>query len=155
MRRARIRARAGFTLVELMVVLLVIGIALAAVLPSVRAPVRREERAIARAVTSLAAAARSVAATRGVPVTLTLELATGAYLVAAHPSPAAPADTVRSGTLPVSAGTRLAGGRDGWATMTFHPLGTARVDPVSVHHGEESYDVVVSPWNGSATVRRR
>ncbi len=146
--------RAGFTLVELVVVLVVLGVALAVAAPGMRPPAHGA-RSVAARLADVAAAARSTAAARGGVVTVTIELASGAYVVVERRSPYRAADTLRSGVLALPPGARLEGGRDGWAELTFHPLGHVRADPLAVVGAGPPHEIVVSPFTASVATRAR
>jgi type II secretion system protein H len=147
--------RAGFTLVELLVVLAILGLAAAVAAPALRSLDRTGARDGADAVAALYTEASNAAVRRGAPVTVRLDLSGGTYVVLARASAGGVAETVRAGTLSLSADERLTGGDDGWATVTFDPFGRARGDRVVVARGDERYEVTAAPWTGAVDVRRR
>ena len=151
----RAASRRGFTLVDVLVVLVIIGMTAAVVVPAIRPPAAAGAAAAARALVEAYGAAERAALTEGISHTLTLEMTTGKYAVLAEVAPHLPADTLRAGILPLSAGTHLTGGRDGWARATFDPLGRARGDRVTISHDAEEYAVGVDPWTAAADVQRR
>jgi len=140
----------GFTLVELLTVLLLLGVAAAVVVPELSRGVRSGAAVAAREVEATYRSARDAAAERGVPVTVTLELATGSYVVRT-----ALGDEVERGVVLRRSGVRLTGGRDGWVVARFGPLGRARADRLVVADNEERYEVTAHPWTAAVEARRR
>jgi prepilin-type N-terminal cleavage/methylation domain-containing protein len=140
----------GFTLVELLTVLLLLGVIAAVVVPELSGGMRSGAAVAAREVEATYRLARDASAERGVPVTVTLELATGAYVVRT-----AAGDEVERGAVTRRSGVRLAGGRDGWVVARFSPLGRARAERLVVADDEESYDVTVHPWTATIEAQRR
>lgn len=144
--------RAGFTLTETLVVLVLLGIAAAAVAPDLRALLRPGSGAAARELADVYRDARGMAASRGRPVFVTLDPATGAWrtFVGATGSTEA---AVASGNLLVDRpGTRLVTPGGGPAVLGFAPDGTARARTVRVRADGRSLEVVVDPWTGGVRV---
>ena len=145
---------AGFTLIELVVVLAIIGLAATVVAPAFRR-LNRDARTTTDAISTLYAGASRAANVRRVPVTVILETATGRFTTLTDPAPGTPRDTIESGTLPLAAGARLSGGQDGWALISFDSRGGARGSTLGIIQENESYEVQVDPWTAEAVVRRR
>jgi prepilin-type N-terminal cleavage/methylation domain-containing protein len=156
MRRARAAGRirsAGLTLAELLVVLVILGIVAAAVTPAVRRPGIAAGR-VAEEIAAVYGAARAAAAARGDVVRVSVELATGAFLVAADAEGAASPVILRAGRIALPAGVRLAGGSGGTARAAFEPRGRARADAVVVQQEDRAYAVDVDAWTGAIRVER-
>jgi prepilin-type N-terminal cleavage/methylation domain-containing protein len=151
-RRAR-SAAPGFTLIELIVVLAIIGVAAAVVAPSFRRP-GRDARTTSDAIATLYAGASRAATVRRVPVTVVIETASGRFTTLADPAPGTPRDTIDQGVLPLAAGARLSGGRDGWVVATFDAHGSARGPAIDIIQEQEHHEVRLDPWTAEAVVRR-
>jgi prepilin-type N-terminal cleavage/methylation domain-containing protein len=145
---------AGFTLVEMLVVLTMIGVAAMTVAPALRRPDERGASPSADALAAAIARARLDAVTRAVPVSVDVDLAAGLWTSVAHPADR-PADTTDSGALPLSSDTRLAGGDGEVARVSFDGLGRARADRLAVTDGDGTQEIVVDAWTGAARVRPR
>ena len=147
--------RRAFTLVELLVVLVIVGTVAAVAAPALRFGARGGARDAAERLVALRDRARAVAVGRGVEARLSLDLTTGSYRLVTTPASGSPPDTGRAGALALGGGTRLEGGRDGWALVTFDALGRARGDRVSVVDERGHHDVVTDPWTGATRTRTR
>ncbi|HEX6367416.1 MAG TPA: GspH/FimT family pseudopilin [Longimicrobium sp.] len=146
--------RAGFTLVEMLVVLMMIGVAGMTVVPALRRPDERGASPSADALAAAIARARLAAVTRAVPVSVEVDLAAGVWSAVAHPADR-PADTTDAGALPLSSDTRLAGGDGRVARVAFDGLGRARADRLAVSDGGGTQEIIVDAWTGAAAVRPR
>jgi len=134
-------------------VLVILGILAAAVTPAVRRPGLSAGR-VAEEIAAVYAAARAAAAARGDVVRVSIELTTGAFLVAADAEGAASPEILRAGRIALPAGARLAGGRTGTARAAFDPRGRARADALVVQQEDRAYAVHVDAWTGAIRVRR-
>jgi prepilin-type N-terminal cleavage/methylation domain-containing protein len=154
MERSRLHRVAGFTLIELVVVLAIIGLAATVVVPAFRR-LNRDARTATDAITALYASASRAAHVRRLPVIVVIETATGRFTTLTHPAPGTPRDTIESGVLPLAPGARLTGGTDGWAQISFDSHGGARGPTIGIIQEQQSYEVQVDPWTAEAVVRRR
>lgn len=156
-RRARAARRirnAGLTLAELLVVLLILGMLVAVTTPAMRRPGMSAGSA-AQEIAGVLGAARAAAAARGEVVRVSIELETGAFVVAADADGAKSPKILRAGRIALPADARLSGGRVGTARAAFHPLGRARADTVVVERGTRAFVVAVDAWTGAVHVRER
>jgi prepilin-type N-terminal cleavage/methylation domain-containing protein len=147
-------AAAGFTLIELVVVLAIIGLAATVVAPAFRR-LDRDARTTTDAISTLYAGASRAASVRRVPVTVAIETASGHFTTLTDPAPGVARDTIESGTLPLASGARLTGGREGWALVSFDSQGGARGSILGIIQEHESYEIQVDPWTAEPVVRRR
>jgi prepilin-type N-terminal cleavage/methylation domain-containing protein len=145
---------AGFTLVEMLVVLMMIGTAAMVVAPALRRPDERGASPSADALAAAIARARLAAVTRAVPVSVDVDLAAGRWAALAHPADR-PADTTDAGLLPLSSDTRLSGGDGKTAQVAFDGLGRARADRLAVSDAHGTQEIVIDAWTGAARVRPR
>lgn len=148
--------REGFTLVEMVVVLFLMGLAATLVAPALRRLDRAGAKDAAHTLAGVYDVASAAAVRRATAVTVRLELATGAYSAVVVPGTGTPADTVRAGVLALDAGERVSGGEDGWATVSFDPMGRARGDRVLFARGAgRSVVVGADPWTAAVDVQTR
>ncbi len=153
--RRAVTDRRGASLIELVVVFSILGAAAAVVLPELSNLSRGGSDQAVREIVSAYRTARDAATTRGVPVSVALELATGAYWVVVQPTAERGADTLRRDALPIGGGVRLLGGRGGWGVTTFDSQGQARGLPVYVSDAEGVYKIDVDPVTAAIDARRR
>jgi len=153
-RAARRVRSAGLTLAELLVVLLILGMVAAVTTPALRRPGMSAGSA-AQEIAGVLGAARAAAAARGDVVRVSIELETGAFLVAADADGAGSPKILRAGRIALPADARLTGGSEGTARAAFHPLGRARADTVVVERGARAFVVAVDAWTGAVHVRER
>ena len=144
--RDRTRAsvvRTGHTLVEMVVTLAIVGIMAATVAPALRVARDDDARRGTRAVVALLEAARATAATRGVAVTLVVDVST----LRAWVTPGDGAPTIDAGTIDLGdAGTLQARARR--ARWTFMPTGAAFGDAIVVSDAGRAVRIAVDPWTG-------
>lgn len=140
----------GFTLVELLTVLVLLGVVSAVVLPELSRRLGSEAAETARSVEQVYRSAREAAVTRGVRVTVSLELVTGSYLARTDGH-----EELARGVVARPSGLRLGGGRDGWVIAQFDAAGRASADRLLVSGSKERYEVSVDPWTGAIETHRR
>jgi type II secretion system protein H len=148
------RARRGFTLVEMMVV-----IAILAVMAAVSVPAIRDLRAIdpldqgASVAITLLARVRQTAVERATPVRVVVDPVGLRYWVRALRTGAAP-DSVIADTLMLPADVTL-DATTARLTITFSPAGEARGDALVLRWRGRAAAVVADPWTGDAHVAQR
>jgi general secretion pathway protein H len=144
-------ARAGFTLVEMVVVLAILGI-----VAGVTVPALRDRRAAdplmqgaSEAVTMLARS-RQTAVERATTIRVSLDPVTRRFRLRALGSRAV-SDSVAADSLPLPAGVTIddAGGR---RTITFAPTGEARGDTITLRWQGRVATVAADQWTGDAHV---
>ena len=137
--------RAGFTLLELLVVLTLLVITATAAVPAFLA--ERERGAERDAATALAEAltrVRDGARTSGVPATLILAPAEGRMWLVWR-------DSIRVEPLPLAPGITLAGAASARAEVRFDPTGPATPFSITVQ-GRAAIPVRVDQWTGAITI---
>jgi prepilin-type N-terminal cleavage/methylation domain-containing protein len=170
MRRRLLRVRAGFTLVELVVVMLIIAVATAVAVPALLPPPEADDvtDAVAR-IDALFRAARDSAVRGGAPLLVTIDSATGAVWVLAdrhvEPEDAAsprPGALRAQGRLQRTAGDAAAGTslelrpsvrlelNSARARFLFSPAGASFGDTLVVRSGAHARSVRLDPWSGNA-----
>lgn len=149
--------RSGFTLIEIVVVLTILGVVGAAVVPQMVLESRNGARASVREIVSAYRTARGLAAARGMPATVAVELNTGRYWVYVEPTATTSADTVRQGTVPLDGSSALRGGDGRWVVTGFDPFGRSRSErgSITVSTSKERYEIRADPWTAAVDVRRR
>ncbi|MEX1181765.1 MAG: GspH/FimT family protein [Gemmatimonadota bacterium] len=139
-------ARGGFTLIELVVVLLIVAVATAVTVPALLSePVETELDAATHRIQDLFRIARDSAVRAGVPVTVTIDSATGAVWLG---SETVDGGAVRAGgplELPPGVGLQLSEAR---ATFSFSPGGAAFADSLLLRAGTEERLITIDTWTG-------
>lgn len=146
-------SRAGFTLIESIVVLLLLGLAAAAVGPHLQALLRPGSLAAAQELADVYREARAMAADRGRRVIVTLDPTAGTWhiYVGVTGSPAEAA--ARGNLLTDRPDTRLVTAGGGPAVIRFGPGGRARGPAVAAERDGRTLGVTVDPWTGVVRVR--
>lgn len=145
--------RAGFTLVESMVVLLLLGLAAAAVVPDLQALLRPGSLAAAGELADVYVEARTMAADRGRSAIVTLDPRAGTWHVYDGVSGAPEEAVARGNLLTDRPGTRLVTADGGPAVVRFGPGGRARGPAVAAEEDGRRVEVSVDPWTGVVRVR--
>lgn len=140
-------ARAGFTLLEIVIVLILMGITGAVVLPALlRAATPNSADTMAAPLVQLLQSAQRAATARDVAVTVTLDPVTAAYRAEADGADSA----LAAGVLPLAATVRLTADSVR-ARFLFWPDGSAYGDSLMVRNGATTVVVRVDPWNGAVS----
>lgn len=148
MRRA---ARAGFTLVEMVVVLAILGVVAGVTVPALRD--RRAADPLAQGASETAAMlarSRQTAVERATTIRVSLDPATRRFRVRALGVLVA-SDSIAVDSLALPAGVAIddAGGR---RTITFAPTGEARGDTITLRWQGRIATVAADQWTGDAYV---
>ena len=145
------RSRAGFTLVEVIVVLAILGVMAAVTVPAIRDLRSTDALDHATSVTTtLLARARQTAVERGTPVRVVVDPLGRRYWVRALQPGAAP-DSVLADTLDIASDVSL----DATATrlaVTFAPSGEAVGDVITLRWRGRAAAVTTDLWTGDARV---
>lgn len=148
------KARAGLTLVEILVVLLILGVTAAVAAPGLARLTGSDAERAARRLGAVYRRARDAATVHTTTAAVRVDFATASYLATLERGPALAPDTLDAGILPLGA-ARLEGGRGGRAVATFDPLGRAWSDSLAVIEGDARYDVTVDLWTAEIGIRRQ
>ncbi len=145
------RARqAGFTLLELLVVLAIIGLAAAVALPALnRSPGRAELARGAQEVAAALRAARALAITENRPASFTADTLSGRFAADGQ------ADRYVPDGIGLSVTTVQGQAAGDVADIRFFPDGSSTGGGVVLSRGALAYEVRVSWLTGAATVRER
>lgn len=142
------KARRGFTLLELLVVLMILGITAVAAVPMLAsastAPAEQQTAAeIGSALTAVRAAARET----GSIATLTLSSADGRYWASTR-------SASTSGTIPLAPGVSITSATADRIECHFEPAGRARCPEIAVR-AARTFVVAVNRWSGEIRVDER
>ncbi len=136
----------GFTLAELVVLLIILGIIGGAVVPALRVSEPDPLALAAAEISRVLLAGRNAALQGGVPIRLTLDPRSLAYLIEeTGDSIAAP---VGRGTLALPPGVELVEGRPR-VRVQFARTGSAVPDSVTLRSPQGSRVIRVEPWSGA------
>lgn len=140
--------RAGFTLVEMVVVLLILAVATAVTIPAVRGPPVDDDFTLAlRQVDDMFRFARDSAARAGTPLTVAIDSATGNVWLLADGDLTSSMTDAEPLDLPAGVSIELTKSR---ARFRFLPSGAAFSDSITVRTNGESRLISVDPWTGHA-----
>jgi prepilin-type N-terminal cleavage/methylation domain-containing protein len=139
------RARPGFTLLELLIVLMLLAITAAAAVPAFRGDAARgPEQRVAAALAEQLTIARDAARQTGVAATLVLSPTDGRYWVTTR-------DSASTAALPLPAGVTLAADGTDRITIRFEPTGPSSPAAITVH-GLRALTVRTLAWTGEVTI---
>jgi len=144
-------SRAGFTLVEMVVVIAILGVVAGVSVPAIRD--RRAADPLAQGaseISGLLARARQTAVERAATIRVSVDPASRRYKVRTL-STGAPSDSVATDSLAIADGVTLDGG-DRRLTVTFMPTGEARGDTLTLRWQGRVAAVIVDQWTGDARV---
>ncbi|HEX2166827.1 MAG TPA: GspH/FimT family pseudopilin [Longimicrobiales bacterium] len=163
--RLRVPARAGFTIIEVVVVMLILAVATAITVPALLPPPADDDLTVAAAqFDRLFAIARDSASRSGADVTLMIDSATGGVWLMSQAGP----DTTFPSTpdsafgsarmhaagepldLPASVRLQLSKSR---ARFRFSATGAAFADSLVLSTPAGEHLVTIDPWNGHATIQ--
>lgn len=144
--------RAGFTLLELVVVVLIVSVVAAATAPALLGTARdRDDGRGATAVEQLVDRARRTAVQGGEPVTVVIEPDGARFWV--RVGEAAGPDELVEGVLPLASGERIVAATER-VSLTFEPGGAVWGGPVVVQGDAGTTRIGADPWTGARHVRR-
>ena len=137
---------AGFTLIEVVVVLVLLGVVAGVTVPAFRNTALGGPRAeVTGEVLRLLEGARSTALDRATVIRLTLDPRTGSYRIEADS--AGYRVSIREGRLSLPAGVTLEGGAD-WLAARYTPTGTAVTDTIAIVGTGGTTRISVDRWTG-------
>jgi general secretion pathway protein H len=142
------RARGGFTLVEMVVVLLILAVATAVTVPALRQPPVEDDFTIAlKQVDDMFRFARDSAVRGRVPVTIAIDSVTGNVWLLADDDQSSGLTEAEPLDLPRGVSIQLTKSR---ARFRFMPSGAAFADSLTVLTNGASRLISVDPWTGHA-----
>ena len=151
MRRPRRCVRAGFTLVEMIVVLAILGVVAGVSVPAIRDLRAADPLAQATSETArLLARTRQTAVERAAAMRITLDPVSRRYRVRTLAGDAA-SDSVTADSLSLPDGVMFDKGA-GRLTLSFAATGEARGDTIILRWQDRVATVAVDPWTGDAHV---
>lgn len=144
----RQRARRGFTLIEIIVVLLILSVATVVTLPALlREPVEDEMTVALRTMDSLFRLARDSAARTNAPVTVVLDSATGTAWLLSDLEARQGAVPDGGAVLPLPAAVRLEIARSR-ARFRLLPTGASYADSLVLRSALTVHTLTLDPWTG-------
>jgi prepilin-type N-terminal cleavage/methylation domain-containing protein len=144
--------RGGFTIIELVVVLVLIGIIGSVVVPAmVQSGTFDTARTVAAPLVQVLRSAQKTAADKNVPVTVTIDPATGDYQIDGVREDTLAADVSSRGTIQFMDRTRFVTALDR-LQVTFDPAGRNMSDSLVVENSDHAAVVNVNPWTGAIDV---
>jgi prepilin-type N-terminal cleavage/methylation domain-containing protein len=150
-----VRARAAFTLMEMLVVIAILGVVAGVTAPAIRALRATDPlQAATSEATTLIVRARRTAMERAIPVRVTIDPLTRRYSVRGLVY-GAPPESVTTDSLHVAAEVQMdvpAGRR---LVMVFSPTGEVRGDTLVIRWRGQVSAVSADPWTGDAHVTGR
>jgi prepilin-type N-terminal cleavage/methylation domain-containing protein len=160
------RARAGFTIIEMVVVMLILAVATAITVPALLPPPRDDDLTAAAAqFDRLFAIARDSASRSGAYVTVMIDSATGGVWLMSEAEPDSAFASTRPDSAFGSAGLHTAGEpldlpasvrlqlSRARARFRFSATGAAFADSLVLSTAAGEHLVTIDPWNGHATIQ--
>ena len=143
--------RAGFTLIEMLVVIAILGVVAGASVPAIRSaravdPLEKGTDAIG----NLLARSRQSAVERAAGIRVSIDPASRRYTVRMLTTDA-PNDSVVADSLILPDGVTL-DDASGWLAVTFAPSGEARGDAFTLRWQGRAATITVNQWTGDAHV---
>lgn len=140
--------RAGFTLVEMLVVIVILAIVSAVTVPALRSTPDDDLTTSANALTTLMQRSRQTAVERGQSVTLVVDAENARYWATIERT-GIPDSVVSYGPVELASGATLTAD-DSRSRYVFAPTGAASGSPLTVRLDSRAAVITVNQWTGDA-----
>lgn len=150
------RIRAGFTLIEIIVVVAIIGVAGVVIVPALAPGSSGGAATAAERLVAAYRQGREAAAARAALVEITFTTGRDGIVVVARGPAGQAADTVGRYVWPAEARLRVPNRTEAGSRIArFGPLGRVAAPPVYVFDSENAYDIHLDLWTGAPQRRQR